>query len=131
MANKSESDRKAIIQSKSPLAKHSLSSKNMRDQRAGVIRIFGKEVINADSTKRREMLKQTRRQELYDSIVNIFEGQVSEEDLVRIGFLMEEFEEQDKDIINATIVDFRGLKPTAEYFGEPGFFKKNGKNGHK
>lgn len=130
MTNKAERDRRVIKQSGSPLAKHSLNQKNIRDQRAGVVRVFGKEVVNATSVQRREQLRQNRRQELYDGIVNIFEGQATEEDIVRVLTLMEEFEVCDKDVLNAGIVDFKGLKPSGEYFGEPQFFTRS-KNGQK
>lgn len=123
MSSRAERDRRTIIKSKSPLVGHSLDNKNMRDQRAGEIRLFGQSNGKAVRADRRERLKEERKQALYDSAVRIFNGVMDEEDLLTILFHIDEFE-QDAGMPNAAIVDFKGLKPTDSFFGEPGFFRK-------
>lgn len=124
MASRSESDRRAIIESRSPLSRHSLNQKNMRDQRAGVTRVFGKDVNSATACQRREELKLDRKQSLYDSINNIFQGNVTEEDIVNVLLLSDEFEKSHPEALNATVIDFEDMKPSDAYFGEPGLFRK-------
>lgn len=123
MSSRAERDRRTIIKSKSPLIGHSLDHKNMRDQRAGEIRLFGQPNGKAVGADRRERLKEERKQALYDSAVRIFNGVIDEKDLLTILFHIDEFE-QDAGMPNATIVDFKGLKPTDSFFGEPEFFRK-------
>lgn len=124
MASRSESDRKAIIESRSPLSRHSLNQKNMRDQRAGVIRVFGNDVNNASACQRRDELKFKRKQSLYDSINNIFQGDIKEEDIVNVLLLSDEFEKSHPEALNATVIDFEDMKPSDAYFGEPGLFRR-------
>lgn len=124
MASRSESDRRAIIESRSPLSRHSLNQKNMRDQRAGVTRMFGKDVNNASACQRRDRLKTERKQSLYDSINNIFQGNVTEVDIVNVLLLSDEFEKSHPEALNATVIDFEDIKPSDAYFGEPGLFRR-------
>jgi hypothetical protein len=124
MASRSELDRRAIQVSKSPLARHSLNQKNIRDQRAGVTRVFGNEVNNAYARQRRDESREERRQALYDSIFNIFEGNVSEVDIASLILLSDEFETTVPEAPNATIIDFTRIKPTNASYGEPGLFRK-------
>lgn len=124
MASRSELDRRAIQESKSPLARHSLNQKNIRDQRAGVTRVFGNEVNNAQAKQRRYESKEERRQALYDTVVKIFEGNVSEVDIAILLLLSDEFETSVPEAPNATVIDFTSIKPTDAYYGEPGLFRK-------
>lgn len=123
MASKSESERKTIRESGSPLARHSLNQRKLGYERAGGIKVFGKEAEKSGAKVRRDASKEERRQALYDSAVRIFNGVINEKDLLTILFHIDEFE-QDAGMPNATIVDFKGLKPTDSFFGEPEFFRK-------
>lgn len=127
MTSRSELDRKAVKESGSPLGGHSLNQRIMRDQRAGAVRIFGKEAENAVATnrRRREDSKRERRQALYDSINNIFQGKPTEKDVLNFLIYSEEFEEAaDSEVPpNATIIDFKGCESSDARFGEPEFFR--------
>lgn len=123
MTSRSELDRKAVRESGSPLGGHSLNQKNMRDQRAGEVRLFGQtkgKVIGAD---RREDSKRQREQALYDSIGNIFQGLPTEEDILNLVMLADEFEKADLEVSNAAIIVFQGMQPSNARFGEPEFFR--------
>jgi hypothetical protein len=124
MSSRSEKDRRTVIERKSPLAGHSLNQRNMRDHRAGLVRVFGKEVNKAEGVERRDQARTERKQALYDGIVNIFNGQPTEEDILSVMLLAEEFEQGDCETPQVTIIDFTDLKPTDARFGEPGLFRR-------
>jgi len=127
MTSRAELDRRAVTESGSPLGGHSLNQRIMRDQRAGAVRLFGREAENAVATskRRREDSKRERRQTLYDSIDNIFQGKPTEADLLIVLLYSEEFEEAAGPEVppNATIIDFKGCGSSDAHFGEPGFFR--------
>lgn len=127
MTSRSEFDRKAVKESGSPLTGYSLNQRIMCDQRAGAVRLFGKDVENAVATnrRRREYSKRERRQVLYDSINNIFQGKPAEKDVLNFLIYSEEFEKAaDSEVPqNVTIIDFKGCESSEARFGEPEFFR--------
>lgn len=123
MTSRSELERRALIDSGSPLARHSTNQRNLKHELQGEVRTNGTRIRKIASQTRREDAKEKRRQALYDSAVRIFSGVIDEKDLLTVLFHIEEFE-QDAGAPNVTIVDFTGLKPTDSFFGEPEFFRR-------
>lgn len=123
MTSRSELDRKAIRESGSPLSGHSLNQHNLRDQRAGEVRLFGQTKGKVAGADRREDSRRQREQVLYDSIGNIFQGTPSEEDILNLFMFADEFEKADPEVPNAAIIVFQGMQPPDARYGEPGFFR--------
>jgi hypothetical protein len=127
MTSKAELDRRAIRESGSPLANHSLNQTILRIQRAGAAKLFGRDAESCGASQRREDAKRQRKQALYDSIDNISRGIQTEGDVLNFVLLSEEFEKADPKVPNATIIDFRGMKPSGVRYGEPEFFRRDKK----
>ncbi len=126
MSNRTERQRNEVLESNSPLSRHSLNHRNMRDQLQGSTRIFGKGAEKRKARQQRTDARIARKQALYDSLVRVFEDNFNEDDILRVIFLSEEFERVDPDVINATVIDFSGLVPTDSKIGEPEFYRKKG-----
>lgn len=122
--NRHERDRKHVKNSGSPLGSHSLNHEKMHAQRDGAVRLFGIDSREARALARREDQKCERQQALYDSAVKLFEGIGSEEDVLKVIFLADEFEDVDGEVPGASTIDFQGLQTTSATFGEPEFFRK-------
>ena len=124
MSSRTERQREEVLESGSPLSGHSLNHRNMRDQLQGSIRVFGRGSEKRKARQKRNDARTARRQDLYDSVVRIFDGEPSEEDVLKVVLLSDEFEHVDPDVINAVVIDFSGMTTSQSKVGEPEFYRK-------
>lgn len=124
MSERLKLERRRLQDAGSTLAGHSMNQKKLGIALHAERTILGQTGTKARRDARRETAREERRQALYDGVNRIFNGSATEQDLVSVVVFFDEFNRNCDPAVNASLLDFRGLKPTEATFGEPQFFRK-------